>query len=73
MGVAVVIRKKALVLTGLILALALTGCSGSSRAGIKDEGWSSRNVGTPDGKSVNCVIFDGYDGDAISCDWDGRK
>jgi len=55
----------------LIGTLALTGC-GSNREGVNDKGWSSQNIGTPNG-TVTCVLFDGYDGDTISCDWEGLR
>jgi hypothetical protein len=56
----------------LIGTLALTGCVREGREGYNDKGWSSENVGTPAG-TVTCVLFDGYDGDTIECDWEGMK
>ncbi len=61
--------RLALWLLGLIIAAAtLTGCSTSSNAGYSDEGFSVQVVQTPTG-AVTCVVYDGYDGDSISCDW----
>jgi hypothetical protein len=62
----------ALVLVG-IFALGLTGCSKwDNNEGYKDKGWSSQNIATPNG-TVTCVLFDGYDGDSISCDWNSAS
>ncbi len=62
-------RTAAMLGAGAFLLLGLTGCR-SDNAGYDDEGWRSENIATPNG-SVTCVLYDGYDGDSISCNWAG--
>lgn len=67
---------KALVagVAGVTLALTLTGCGYySDNAGYADEGFSVEILQGPDNTTITCVLYDGYDGDTIDCDFGGRE
>jgi hypothetical protein len=52
-----------------VVLMIMTGCSDS--AGFQDEGWSTESIPLLDGRVVTCVLYDGFDGDTITCDWEG--
>jgi hypothetical protein len=64
-------RKIAVVAIAGLTLLGLTGCN-SDNAGYQDEGFRVEVVATPSG-SVTCVLYDGFDGDSISCDWENSR
>jgi hypothetical protein len=66
---------KGLIAGAAALALmgGLTGCNpGSSREGYNDEGFSVEILQGPNETSITCVLYDGYDGDTIDCDFGAR-
>lgn len=64
-------RKVAITAAIILIGLGLAGCNHGA-AGYSDEGWGVEVVETPSG-SVTCVLFDGFDADSISCDWNNAR
>lgn len=51
----------------LAALLLLTGC-GSAGDNVGDK-WGTHPQRLPDGRTVDCVVWDGYKKGGISCDW----
>lgn len=62
----------------LIVVLALLTACGSPAVPPAPEttnvggGMTFVEIPTPDGRVIPCLVYDGYNGDAISCDWNQR-
>lgn len=65
------VRKVVAALAIVGAALVLTGCT-NDRSGVADDGWVTQVITLPDGRAVICVLYDGYDGDSVTCDWSGH-
>ena len=68
------IKKLAIAAVAL---LALAGCSGEGMGDIGNDGGAGsaipHRVTLDDGRTVQCVVFVGYNKGAISCDWEAAK
>ena len=60
----------AIALLGLVIA-GLAGCGSAATAGYQDEGFSVEILQGPNDNTITCVLYDGYDGDTIDCDFGG--
>lgn len=65
-------RKIAAVALLGLAALGLAGCGSSDNAGYQDEGFSVEILQGPNDNSITCVLYDGYDGDSIDCNFGGE-
>jgi hypothetical protein len=67
--------KLGIFLVGLVVVVpvVLAGCGGSAEASGPGEGnydsWGVHTQDLPDGRTVDCVIWQGYKSGGIDCDW----
>lgn len=71
-------KKIAAVATMFVAIALLSGCAASGGTTEPDNngnpsGISSYEVRTADGRTVTCVVWDGYNAGSVSCDWAGAE
>lgn len=72
-------RKKKVIMTLTIAALALTGCgTGGSpenddNAGGKSKALYERSITLTDGRDVTCVVYGSGHAGGLSCDWENAQ
>jgi predicted small secreted protein len=64
---------KKMTILAVVAATALTGCAtAGAPGGNGSDSFYVEEVALPDGGTVQCVVYNGYQKGGISCDWSGR-
>lgn len=64
--------RKTIAIALIATILALAGCSEPSGPGATDGSYEVIHVDI-DGRSVPCVVWDGYNTGGITCNWGGSR